>query len=212
MSSDDSSDTDYELDIPLIDIKEGLKGWYDSTPVSHRTRFRLSNRCKMVRCTNSHTELDLNDYEKTNDSDDDDRVPAQVKCLYANSNNMQKRTKLCVTSVAIDDFSSEISNCEKGILKMQLDVTSKVPKKTFVLPTSTPIRPLRAKCEVMQLSPIPGRLNVNQFQIADDVPKSHDFEQAYDWNKLHNKMLGCKDFHELKSFHRKQSRTYTSTS
>ena len=37
LSSDDSSDTDYELDIDLllIDIKEGLKGWYDSTPVSH---------------------------------------------------------------------------------------------------------------------------------------------------------------------------------
>ena len=79
----------------------------------------------------------MNDYEKTNDSDDDDRVPAQAKCLYANSNNTQKRTKLRVTSVAIDDFSSEISNCEKGILKTQLDDTSKVPKKTVVLPTST---------------------------------------------------------------------------
>ena len=200
LSSDDSSDTDYELDIPLIDIKEGLKGWYDSTPVSHRTRFRLSNTRKMVRCTNSATELDLNDYEETNDSDDDDIVPAKGECNYAKSNNTQKRTKLRVRGVANDDFSREISNCEQGILKTQLDVTSKVPKKTFVLPTSTPIRPLRAKCEVIQLSPIPVRLNVNQLQIAEDVPKSHDFEQAYDWNKLHDKMLGCKDFHELKSF------------
>ena len=104
--------------------------------------------------------------------------PLRQSAYMQIQNNMQMRTKLRVTSVAIDDFSSEISNCEKGILKTQLDDTSKVPKKTFVLPTSTPIRPLRAKCEVMQLSPIPkqsSRLNVNQFQIADDVPKKSRF-------------------------------------
>ena len=38
------------------------------------------------------------------------------------------------------------------------------------------------------------------FKLRMMYQKSHDFEQAYHWNRLHNKLLGCKDFHELKFF------------
>ena len=54
----DSEDSDYEYDIPLIHIKDGLKGWYDSSPIGQRTRSRVCQN-KVLRCENGKEEWDL---------------------------------------------------------------------------------------------------------------------------------------------------------
>ena len=38
VNESDSQDSDYEYDIPLMHIKDGLKGWCDSSPIGQRTR------------------------------------------------------------------------------------------------------------------------------------------------------------------------------
>ena len=45
----DSEDSDYEYDIPLMHIKDGLKGWCDSSPIGQRTRSRVRQN-KVLRC------------------------------------------------------------------------------------------------------------------------------------------------------------------
>ena len=59
----DSEDSDYEYDIPLMHIKDGLKGWCDSSPISQRTRSRVCQN-KVLRCENGKEEWDLDDYER----------------------------------------------------------------------------------------------------------------------------------------------------
>ena len=59
----DSEDSDYEYDIPLMHIKDGLKGWCDSSPIGQRTRSRVHQN-KVLRCENGKQEWDLDDYER----------------------------------------------------------------------------------------------------------------------------------------------------
>ena len=59
----DSEDSDYEYDIPLMHIKDGLKGWCDSSPIGQRTRSRVCQN-KVLRCKNGKEEWDLDDYER----------------------------------------------------------------------------------------------------------------------------------------------------
>ena len=44
-------------------IKDGLKGWCDSSPISQRTRSRVCQN-KVLRCENGKEEWDLDDYER----------------------------------------------------------------------------------------------------------------------------------------------------
>ena len=37
VNESDSEDSDYEYDIPLMHIKDRLKGWCDSSPIGQRT-------------------------------------------------------------------------------------------------------------------------------------------------------------------------------
>ena len=59
----DSEDSDYEYHIPLMHIKDGLKGWCDSSPIGQRTRSRVHQN-KVLRCENGKEEWDLDDYER----------------------------------------------------------------------------------------------------------------------------------------------------
>ena len=63
MNESDSEDSDYEYDIPLMHIKDGLKGWCDSSPIGQRTRSRVCQN-KVLRCENGKEEWDLDDYER----------------------------------------------------------------------------------------------------------------------------------------------------
>ena len=44
-------------------IKDGLKGWCDSSPIGQRTRSRVRQN-KVLRCENGKQEWDLDDYER----------------------------------------------------------------------------------------------------------------------------------------------------
>ena len=44
-------------------IKDGLKGWCDSSPIGQRTRSRVCQN-KVLRCKNGKEEWDLDDYER----------------------------------------------------------------------------------------------------------------------------------------------------
>ena len=57
MNESDSEDSDYEYDIPLMHIKDGLKGWCDSSPIGQRTRSRVSQN-KILRCGKGEEEWD----------------------------------------------------------------------------------------------------------------------------------------------------------
>ena len=61
----DSEDSDYEYDIPLMHIKDGLKGWCDSSPTSQRTRSRFCQN-KVLRYENGKEEWDLDNNNNNN--------------------------------------------------------------------------------------------------------------------------------------------------
>ena len=136
MNESDSEDSDYEYDIPLIHIKDGLKGWCDSSPIGQRTRSRVHQN-KVLRCENGKEEWDLDDYERW-----ESKERKEVKIV---SNYRQ----LGVMPLSPHANSKTMSLIGKRNVK-----STKLQKKNGIK-SSTPIRPSMPKSKELELSPIP---------------------------------------------------------
>ena len=132
----DSEDPDYEYDIPLMHIKDGLKGWCDSSPISQRTRSRVCQN-KVLRCENRKEEWDLDDYERW-----ESKECKEVKIV---SNYRQ----LGIMPLSPHANSKTMSLSAKRNVK-----STKLQKKNGIK-SNTPIRPSMPKSKELELSPIP---------------------------------------------------------
>ena len=202
-SSDSCDESEYEDNIPLIDIKEGLRRWFDTTPISHRTRSRLSQN-KLLRCNNIRDEWNLDDYERLKEEkcDRDKIAPTKlgVTPLSMDVTLKEESQNVTVTKVGISNLPK---NKNRSLESAGIADVSKLHKTIVELPTSTPIRQGIAERNIMALSPIPGHSkgsDLSEIQVCDEyVVHSHDFHAAYNWNMLHRKMLTCQNFKALKN-------------
>ena len=131
-----TEDSDYEYDIPLMHIKDGLKGWCDSSPISQRTRSRVRQN-KVLRCENGKEEWDLDDYERWESKE---RKEVKIVSNYR---------KLGVMPLSPHANSKTMSLSGKRNVK-----STKLQKKNRIK-SSTPIRPSMPKSKELELSPIP---------------------------------------------------------
>ena len=132
----DSEDSDYEYDIPLMHIKDGLKGWCDSSPIGQRTTARVHQN-KVLRCENGKKEWDLDDYERW-----ESKESKEVKIV---SNYRQ----LGIMPLSPNANSKTMSLSGKRNVK-----STKLQKKNRIK-SSTPIRPSMSKSKELELSPTP---------------------------------------------------------
>ena len=135
VNESDSEDSDYEYDIPLMHIKDGLKGWCDSSPIGQRTRSRVSQN-KILRCENGKEEWDLDDYERW-----ESKECKEVKIV---SNYREPG----VMPLSPHAFTKTMSLSGKRNVK-----STKLQKKNGIK-SSTPIRPSMPKSKELELSPI----------------------------------------------------------
>ena len=135
VNESDSEDSDYEYDIPLMHIKDGLKGWCDSSPIGQRTRSRVCQN-KVLRCENGKEEWDLDDYERW-----ESKECKEVKIV---SNYREPG----IMPLSPHAFTKTISLSGKRNVK-----STKLQKKNGIK-SSTPIRPSMPKSKELELSPI----------------------------------------------------------
>ena len=135
VNESDSEDSDYEYDIPLMHIKDGLKGWCDSSPIGQRTRSRVHQN-KVLRCENGKEEWDLDDYERW-----ESKECKEVKIV---SNYREPG----VMPLSPHAFTKTMSLSGKRNVK-----STKLQKKNGIK-SSTPIRPSMPKSKELELSPI----------------------------------------------------------
>ena len=117
-------------------IKDGLKGWCDSSPIGQRTRSRVHQN-KVLRCENGKQEWDLDDYERW-----ESKEHKEVKIV---SNYRQ---------LGVMPLSTH-ANTEIMLLSGKRNVKSTKLQKKNVIKSSTPIRPSMPKSKELDLSPIP---------------------------------------------------------
>ena len=132
----DSEDSDYEYDIPLMHIKDGLKVWCDSSPISERTRSRVRQN-KVLRCKNGKEEWNLDDYERW-----ESKERKEVKIV---SNYRQ---------LGVMPLSPHVNSKTMSLSGKRNVKSTKLQKKNGIK-SSTPIRPSMPKSKELELSPIP---------------------------------------------------------
>ena len=195
-NQNDSEDSDYEENIPLIEVKEGLKPVLGDSPIGHRTRKHLHKQV-IVKCKKERHMWDLSDYENIENKNaqkagiepnESLRVqPTSPNGSYLNSPEMQQTSQFC----------EKVASANKD-----LNVITKM---------STPKSNGEVKERYVELSPIP-----NSFQTTRVMPRLnqavdichgsfkitpqrlvHGLSGRYDWMELCNKFNQYKTFDDL---------------
>lgn len=167
-------DSDFEYNLPLIHVKEGLKNWSGESPIFRRTRIR-KKQSNVIRCEEDGLRWDLDDYEGSGETEN-------------------KNGFLDVTAMS----GTESKNNSLHITPILGAVTSTPKGKSTKKPHFIVLSPIGKQND----NDFQDRLQFLSSFEGDVAYSERNFYRddsiSYDWSGLHKKLLRCRRFADVK--------------
>ena len=181
ISSRNHSDSDYEDNIPLQIVQEGLNTMSGESPICGRMRIKKHlHIVEVIRCETQRELWDLDNYEAFAPETEHKvvRKPEYSSLGMQPFSPISNEKQICEVLVA-SQF-----NKDKSTIKVD-----KGQKMTEVTRTSTPKNKVSLDCTI-ELSPIQNSVQTPNYSSTRNTQHHHSVSR-YDWVKLNRKFSNC---------------------